>query len=113
MKIKLISTIVLSIVFMISACGPIGGPPQTENPSDIVSPAVSEIPSQPEQLPVTTEPLTMVTEESAPTEPPPSESPPTPIPMPTSRGPNLEATNPSTVALASGSLHLVEFFRFT
>ncbi len=31
----------------------------------------------------------------------------------TSRGPNLEATDPSTVSLASGQLHLVEFFRFT
>ncbi len=33
--------------------------------------------------------------------------------VPTSRGPNLEATDPSTVALASGQLQLVEFFRFT
>jgi len=31
----------------------------------------------------------------------------------TSRGPNLEATDPSTVNLASGQLQLVEFFRFT
>jgi hypothetical protein len=31
----------------------------------------------------------------------------------TSRGPNLEATDPTTVSLASGQLHLVEFFRFT
>lgn len=33
--------------------------------------------------------------------------------VPTSRGPNLEATDPSTVNLASGQLQLVEFFRFT
>lgn len=33
--------------------------------------------------------------------------------VPTSRGPNLEATDPTTVALASGQLQLVEFFRFT
>lgn len=32
---------------------------------------------------------------------------------PASRGPNLEATDPDTVALASGQLQLVEFFRFT
>ena len=32
---------------------------------------------------------------------------------PTSRGPDLEATDPSTVNLASGQLQLVEFFRFT
>ncbi len=31
----------------------------------------------------------------------------------TPRGPNLEATDPSTVSLASGQLQLVEFFRFT
>jgi len=37
----------------------------------------------------------------------------TPQAVATSRGPNLEATDPSTVALASGGLQLVEFFRFT
>ncbi len=31
----------------------------------------------------------------------------------TSRGPNLEATDPASVSLASGQLQLVEFFRFT
>lgn len=31
----------------------------------------------------------------------------------TSRGPNLEATDPSTVNLAAGQLQLIEFFRFT
>ena len=31
----------------------------------------------------------------------------------TSRGPELEATDPTTVSLASGQLQLVEFFRFT
>jgi hypothetical protein len=35
------------------------------------------------------------------------------LPVATSRGPNLEATDPATVALASGQLQLVEFFRFT
>jgi hypothetical protein len=30
-----------------------------------------------------------------------------------SRGPNLEATDPTTVSLESGDLQLVEFFRFT
>jgi len=34
-------------------------------------------------------------------------------PVATSRGPNLEATDPATVSLASGQLQLVEFFRFT
>ena len=35
------------------------------------------------------------------------------LPVATARGPNLEATDPTTVALASGGLQLVEFFRFT
>jgi hypothetical protein len=40
--------------------------------------------------------------------------PPTPIQVvATSRGPELEATDPTTVSLASGQLQLVEFFRFT
>ena len=34
-------------------------------------------------------------------------------PVATSRGPNLEATDPLTVSLASGQIHFVEFFRFT
>ena len=34
-------------------------------------------------------------------------------PAATSRGPELHATDPSTVRLASGGLQLVEFFRFT
>jgi hypothetical protein len=38
---------------------------------------------------------------------------PTPFPVATSRGPNLEATDPRTVNLASGGLQFVEFFRFT
>ena len=38
---------------------------------------------------------------------------PTALPVATSRGSALEATDPSTVSLASGELHFVEFFRFT
>jgi hypothetical protein len=38
---------------------------------------------------------------------------PTALPVATSRGPNLEATDPTTVSLASGGLQIVEFFRFT
>ncbi|RJP51627.1 MAG: hypothetical protein C4583_08175 [Anaerolineaceae bacterium] len=35
------------------------------------------------------------------------------LPVATSRGPGLEATDPSSVSFASGGLQLVEFFRFT
>lgn len=52
------------------------------------------------------------------TEPPNAESPaltaaPSVQPAVTSRGDALEASDPSTVNLASGGLQLVEFFRFT
>ena len=40
-------------------------------------------------------------------------SAPTALPIATSRGPNLEATDPTTVNLANGGIQLVEFFRFT
>jgi hypothetical protein len=54
-------------------------------------------------LPVSTLPLTE----------PESTAIPQIQPAATSRGPNLEATDPSTVNLASGRLQLIEFFRFT
>ncbi len=38
---------------------------------------------------------------------------PSALPIATSRGPDLHATDPATVSLASGQLHFVEFFRFT
>ena len=40
-------------------------------------------------------------------------SAPTPLPIATSRGPDLHATDPATVSLASGQVQFVEFFRFT
>jgi len=36
----------------------------------------------------------------------------TPVPVVTSRGDKLEATDPDTVSLASGGLQFVEFFAF-
>lgn len=44
---------------------------------------------------------------------PTEDSAPTALPVATSRGPELEATDPTMVSLASGGLHFVEFFRFT
>jgi hypothetical protein len=45
---------------------------------------------------------------------PPAEAlTPSPAPIATSRGPELHATDPRMVSLASGGLQLVEFFRFT
>lgn len=37
----------------------------------------------------------------------------TALPLATSRGPELHATDPTSVSLASGGLQFVEFFRFT
>src|SRR5215207_3947871 len=42
----------------------------------------------------------------------PATAEPTALPVATSRGPELHATDPATVSLASGQLQLVEFFRF-
>ena len=43
----------------------------------------------------------------------PTEAPPaTALPIATSRGPNLEATDPQTVSMASGGLQFVEFLEF-
>jgi len=52
------------------------------------------------------------TPESA-TQPKATNEAPTVAAVPTSRGPNLEASDPATVNLASGQLQFVEFFRFT
>lgn len=43
----------------------------------------------------------------------PTEEAAVPLPVATSRGDALHATDPRTVNLASGSLQFVEFFRFT
>jgi type IV secretory pathway VirB10-like protein len=108
MKLKLNIVIVLSLVFMLSACGPAGNTPQAELPNIKPQSAVNETQSKLTQPPdsVATETLKAPKEVPTPTE----EVPP---PVPTSRGPDLEATDPSLVALASGNLQLVEFFRFT
>jgi hypothetical protein len=43
---------------------------------------------------------------------PTENGPATQLPIATSRGPNLEATDPKTVSMASGGLQFVEFFEF-
>jgi hypothetical protein len=46
------------------------------------------------------------------TDAPTENLPATQLPIATSRGPNLEATDPKTVSMASGGLQFVEFFEF-
>jgi len=101
MKTRLISTLSLLAV-LLAACAP--------------AVASTPIPQQPVVLaPTATLPPPVLTLEqvSQSTAGPTQELAPTPLPIATSRGPNLEATDPSTVSLSSGQIHFVEFFRFT
>jgi flagellar basal body-associated protein FliL len=88
----------LLLVLVTAACGPAV---QQTVPTATATQVVA--------YPVTTQPAIEPTSGSIATETNQSE----PMVQPTSRGPNLEASDPSTVNLASGQLQLVEFFRFT
>lgn len=87
-------------VLLASACAPTApsSPAAVDasaTPVSVDSPASTATP-----LPVQPEATSVPTEAAA-------------QPVATSRGPDLEATDPTTVKLASGQLQLVEFFRFT
>jgi hypothetical protein len=86
------------IVILLAACTPA---------SSATNPPVAELPT--EALPTVTHvaPTLESDTQAAPTE----EA--TALPVATSRGPELHATDPTTVSLASGGLQFVEFFRFT
>jgi hypothetical protein len=58
-------------------------------------------------------PIPTLDQSNPPTPGPTQDLSPTALPIATSRGPNLEATDPSTVELANGQIQFVEFFRFT
>lgn len=90
---RLFLTFSLFAVLLASACAPA----VTSTPAPPVSAATATL--------VATQPEVQTEATLAPTE--------SALPVATSRGPDLEATDPSTVALASGGLQLVEFFRFT
>ena len=93
---RLFPTFGLLAVLLASACAPAAASPTpalvAATPTESAAP--TSLPTQPEAT-------------LAPTESALAQS------VATSRGPNLEATDPATVALASGGLQLVEFFRFT
>ena len=94
MKPRFLSlTVSLIVVSLASACSSSAPPNATTTATQTLKPV--ESPTASEALPTST-------------------VPPTPVQaVATSRGPNLEATDPNTVSLASGQLQLVEFFRFT
>jgi hypothetical protein len=90
----------VSVVVLLAACAPEAvatNPPvaATELPGNVLPTATLAAP--------TLEPATQV----------PSAEEATALPVATSRGPDLHATDPTTVSLASGELQFVEFFRFT
>ena len=87
------------IVFLLSACAP--GAASTEPAAPATQPSIASEPTMARPEP---------TLEAA-TQPAPAEA--TALPVATSRGPDLHATDPTTVSLASGGLQFVEFFRFT
>ncbi len=103
---KTFLTLGLLAVFMLSACTPSApAPPPTE--PVVAEPAAPAADPAPE-----VEPPTVVPEapEAAPVETePPAEEPAVVV---TPRGNDLEATDPSTVNLASGEPQLIEFFAF-
>lgn len=101
MKTRLIPTLSL-LILLLASCAPA---------------AATEVPAQQPAAPVAVEPSATLVPDAAqaPSEPaaPTEAAASDPLPVATSRGPDLHATDPSTVSLASGQLQFVEFFRFT
>ena len=85
------------IAVLLAACSPAQNTP----PAEMTQPPTASIPT-----------ATLAPTLESGTEIAPSEQA-TALPAATSRGPDLHATDPTTVSLASGGLQFVEFFRFT
>ena len=91
------------IAVLLAACAPVSTP---ANPMTAAT--------EPQVEPSPTFPAATLESATQPAvEPPTQASAPTVLPAATSRGPDLHATDPATVSLASGGLQFVEFFRFT
>ena len=101
MKTRLLPSLMLVTVFL-SACAPAAA---TASPTPDVAQPTATLPAlEPTLEPVQTQPV--ITESTR-------VPAPTALPVATSRGPELHATDPTTVSLASGQIQFVEFFRFT
>jgi len=101
MKLRLFLTFNLLAIFIISACASNATATQTVVEPSTTMLAVVSPPVDPTATQGSTESL-------------PSATPPVDVqPVATSRGPELHATDPTTVSLASGQIQFVEFFRFT
>ena len=86
---------------VLAACAPAASATATEAPILATEPPLAIQPTPTPASP-TLEPATE-----------PAAEEPSALPIATSRGPELHATDPTTVSLASGGLQFVEFFRFT
>lgn len=100
MKTRLFPTLGLLAV-LLAACA---SPPATQPPSPLPE---QSLPGATAVPPVVS---TDVQTTPGPVVEPPTQAPPA---VATSRGPDLHATDPTTVSLASGQYQFVEFFRFT
>ena len=98
MKTRLLSYLMLLIV-LLAACAPSAA---------ATEPAVSVT-----QPPIAAQPTMAPPEPSLEAATDPASAEATALPVATSRGPELHATDPTTVSLAAGGLQFVEFFRFT
>jgi hypothetical protein len=92
-KIRLFPGLILAAVFL-AACAPAGS--SASYTQTTAGPGLTALSATPTPGSTSAEVVT-----------------PSPLPLATSRGPELHATDPATVNLASGGLQLVEFFRFT
>jgi hypothetical protein len=100
MKIRFLTSLTLLVV-LLAACAPAEGATATNPPAAATQPPTAFVPTMTAAAPTL----------ELPTQTAPSEA--TALPIATSRGPELHATDPTTVSLASGGLQFVEFFRFT
>ena len=106
-RTRLLPSLVL-FAFFVASCTPATA---TASSGDEMSPPVVIQPTAtfPSPVPTLDQGQSMPDVTEVPTEIPA----PTPFPVATSRGPDLHATDPTTVNLASGQIQFVEFFRFT
>ena len=105
MKLRLLPGLSL-IAVLLAACAPV----ETPIISGLPTPTAVESAAPPStEFSSIIPTLETATQVQVPTEAPPA----TLLPAATSRGPELEATDPTTVNLASGQIQFVEFFRFT
>jgi ABC-type Fe3+-hydroxamate transport system substrate-binding protein len=104
LKQETLLTLGLLVVFVLSACTPTASVPSPVAPTLEPQPAAPEPVTAPNEATA----IVPVAPEATETEPPAEGA----AVVPTSRGNELEATDPATVSLATGKPQLIEFFAF-